>query len=55
MKPLVQKQGGLKTNLKPDKGQKTLADSFKAGQLIKEAKARRKEALLGMDTIEVKF
>ena len=40
-------------NLKPGKGQKTLTDSFKAGQLIKEAKTRRREALLGKDTIEV--
>ena len=55
MKSTKQKMKGLKTNFKPDKNQATLTEAFEAGKLIADAKEKRRQALLDLDEIEVKY
>ena len=47
-------KNGLKLNPEKAQGQKTLAEAFEAGQLIKEAKTQRQEMLKAQEEILVR-
>ena len=51
MKSTEEKTGGLKVSFKKEKGQVTLQEAFKAGELVKEAKKRRARAAIENDEI----
>ena len=51
MKSTDEKVGGLKVSFKKQKGQSTLQEAFKAGELVKEAKRRKAQAMMDNDEI----
>ena len=51
MKSTKDKLNGLKVSFKKEKGQATLQEAFKAGELVKEAKRRKAQAMIENDEI----
>ena len=47
MKSTKERMGGLKVSFKKGKGQATLQEAFEAGELVKEAKRKRAQAMMG--------